>query len=458
MLMVMGCSNTFVGSEDVTSPDRIDGRGDPADTDAPVDAVDDRADTMSADGLDAVDEPLDGARDRMEAADDRPDATVPDRMDVMVDRADAAATDADALEVEAAVDATGEEIASPGDADCPRDPPAGPPPEVGRSCGAGRAPAEHCREVAFCGGPYRMGSTEAWDVTSVAAEGRNLQMRVCDLHDAVARGGYVDAYEVSVARYRAWVNAGFPHPRAGESFFNGLQWMSQFDRDLVIPNRATMDDRVPGVVSTDAMCTWSGTPGVNDDLPISCVPVMAAIAFCWWESKHLITEIGWEYLATNRGTTPTPFGAIPAADAVCSRGDVGGYTGQCPRTAMPTRIGTHPGGATRNPAGVHDLWGGMQEWVIGLASPYSQYFPAMPFCSRDAPRSVDGAFEVSGGSLARGEVMQRGPAWFQNATEFAYFYHSATRAGVAGVPIPKGRNPTSVRVGFRCARWLPEPR
>jgi len=95
----------------------------------------------------------------------------------------------------------------------------------------------------------------------------------------------------------------------------------------------------------------------------------------------------------------------------------------------------------------------MQEWVIGLASPYAHYFPVMPFGSRDAPRSIDGAPE----GFFR-EVMQRGPAWFQNATEFAYFYHAATRAGGAGLSEPKGQSPTSVRAGFRCARWLPEPR
>jgi len=430
MLVAIGCSNTFVSTQDGASSDHVEGAADLADT------ADDRFDGTG--DADAADGPVDAA---------------PDRMDAVVDRHDASVADADALQAEVAVDVTSEEVTEPTDADCPRDPPTGPPPEVGRSCGAGRAPAEHCREVAFCGGAYRMGSTEAWDVTSIAAEGHNLQMRVCDLHDAVARGGYVDAYEVSVARYRAWVSAGFPHPRSGERYFNGLMWDNAFNRDLVVPNRATMDDRVPGVMSTDAMCTWGGTPGVNDELPINCVPVMAAVAFCWWEGKHLITEIGWEYLATNRGTTPTPFGPIPAADAVCSRGDVGGYTGQCPRLVLPMRIGTHPEGVTRSPAGIHDLWGGMQEWVIGLASPYAQYFPAMPFCSFNAPRSIDGASEGS-----RREVMQRGPAWFQNATEFAYFYHAATRASMIGLPLPKGRNPTSVRVGFRCARWLPEPR
>lgn len=445
VVVTLGCSNTFVGSQDVLSADRFDGN----EEGGTVDAVDARADGADPDAFDAADAAPDVGLDLLDAMDDRPDAgpdsSPPDRMDVTDDRGDV-----DVRDGEAAVDASDE--VRPPDADCPRDPPSGPPADVGQSCGAGRAPAEHCREVAFCGGAYRMGSTEAWDVTSLTAEGRSLPMRACDVHEAVARGGYVDAYEVTVARYRVWVNAGFPRPRSGDHYFNGLVWDTAFNRDLVIPDRATMDDRVPGVMSADAMCTWSATPGVNDALPINCVPVAAAVAFCWWEGKHLITEVGWEYLATNRGTTPTPFGPVPPAEGVCSRGDVGGYTGQCPRRMLPMAIGTHPDGATRDPAGIHDMWGGVQEWVFGLASPYAPYFPSMPLCARDAPRSVDGASDFFR------EVMQRGPAWFQNATEFAYFYHAATRAGRAGLSEPKGRSPTSVRVGFRCARWLPEPR
>lgn len=432
---LLGCSNTTGGVQDVVATDPVE--------------------------MEEV--VFDVAEDFADAAPDRRDATEADRRDATADEVptpDADAPAADALDADVATDGPTEEASTPPDADCPRDPPTGPPAGVGQSCGAGRAPAEHCREVAFCGGAYRMGSTEAWDVFIPDSDGRNQQMRTCDVHEAVARGGYVDAYEVTVARYRAWVNAGFPHPRAGERFFGGLQWMSQFDLALVVPNRSTAADRVPGVMSTDAMCTWSATPGVNDDLPINCVPAMAAVAFCWWESKHLITEIGWEYLATNRGTTPTPFGAIPAADAVCSRGDVGGYTGQCARNPLPMRIGTHPDGATRDPAGIHDLWGGMQEWVIGLRSPYAEWAPPPdpPFCTRNAPRSVDGAFEVTGGFLSGGELMQRGPAWLQSATEFAYFYHAASRAGRPGQPIFMEGGPSSVRTGFRCARWLPEPR
>jgi len=425
VLALLGCSTTAGGTQDALTPDRVE---------------------AAADAFDAAD-----------AAPDRVDVSEVDQRDAALDEAPAP----DAPDADASTDVPTEEASTAPDADCPRDPPSGPPAGVGQSCGEGRAPSAHCREVAFCGGTYRMGSTEAWDVFIPRTDGRNQQMRSCDVHEAVARGGYVDAYEVTVARYRAWLNAGFPHPRSGERYFGGLQWMTQFNDALVIPNRSTARDRVPGVAATDAMCTWSATPGVNDDLPINCVPVMAAIAFCWWDSKHLITEIGWEYLATNRGTTPTPFGAIPAADAVCSRGDVGGYTGQCARNPLPMRIGTHPEGATRDPAGIHDLWGGMQEWVLGLRSPYALWFapPDSPFCSRDAPRSVDGEFEVVGGSLSGGgDILQRGPAWFQSATEFAYFYHAATRAGTSGQTSPMEGGPSSVRTGFRCARWLPEPR
>lgn len=259
--------------------------------------------------------------------------------------------------------------------DCPRDPPSGPPLGVGRSCGDGGAPAWQCREVPYCGGRYTMGSTDAWEVYINPNPGMgtrvNLRMRTCDVHEAVVRGGYVDAYEVTVARFRAWVNAGMPRPANGEPYFSGLRWDDGFNEQLQVPTQATAEERVPGMTTSNAMCTWSPTPGVNDDLPINCLTVMSAFVFCWWDGKHIATEIAWEYLATNRGTTPTPFGMVLPDSRGCAYGDVGSGAGICPRRMLPSAVNTHPTGATRDPAGIHDLWGGVQEFVVGLNSPYA---------------------------------------------------------------------------------------
>jgi formylglycine-generating enzyme required for sulfatase activity len=420
------------------------------------------AGSVSSQGDGAIDATSEPALDVGDVAPSDADALTDDHEE-MRDAVEEPVQVADVADVHDASDVTdtpGEDVEDGSDVgmECPRDPASGPPPDTGRSCNSSGAPSWQCREVAYCGGRYRMGALDALDVF-IPDDNRSLPMRSCDLHDAVVRGGYADAYEVTVARYRAWVNAGMPHPRHGENFFNGLLWDDAFNEQLVLPDRATADERVSGVSTTDAMCTWNAPSGSGDDLPVNCVTTMAAVAFCWWDGKHLATEIAWEYLATNSGTTPTPFGSVVRDNLGCPYGDVGGYAGACPRNALPQRVGSHPMGATRTPAGIHDLWGGVQEVVIGLRSPYSPLNrpPGPTACVRNAETSIDGRFSVTGGFLADGEFLLRGAAWFQSALEHGYFAVSATRAGLPGGR-PKLIPRRSVRQGIRCMRWLPEPR
>jgi formylglycine-generating enzyme required for sulfatase activity len=338
---------------------------------------------------------------------------------------------------------------------CPRDPPSGPPSGTNRSCGDGGAPDWHCREVPFCGGEFTIGSTSAWNILDERLSYRPYTMRPCDVHRAIATGGYIDAYEVTVARFREWVEAGMPRPRDQEILFNGIPWNGAPDDELALPNRATADERIPGVTTNDAMCTWSPTHGVHDDLPINCVNATLAALFCWWDGKHIATEVGWEFVATNRGTTPTPFGAIPTGADACEFGDVGGYAGICPRQTLPSPVGSHPRGVTRDPPGVHDLWGGMQEFTIGPDFPYAGITRPYPVGCLRSPlsTSLDGVFEMIDGKLY-GDFYLRGLAWFQSPSEHSYFTTPSTRS----------RSPTridvnrSVRAGIRCMRWVPEPR
>lgn len=363
------------------------------------------------------------------------------------------------------VDALDTPDVSPLDVSCELDPPTGPPIGVGRSCGSGGAPEWQCQEVPFCGGTYTMGSTGAWEVWidpgGASPMSFNMRMRSCDVHEAVARSGYVDAYEVTVARFRTWVVAGMPHPSDGERFFAGLRWYADLNKQLAPPTEATSEERVPGVEIRDSMCTFSMTPGANDNLPVNCVTFAAAMAFCWWDGKHAATEVSWEYLATNRGTTATPFGD-PVDDARgCAFGDVGVGAGLCAHEDLPAAVGSHPMGDTRAVHGIHDLWGGVQEWVIGPSSPYSEIaivvgrVPDTTRCLRPAATSVEGSKVMDGPLLGNGVFRQRGAAWMQSLTEHRYFSDVRTRAGDND---SRGLYSRSVRAGIRCMRWVPEPR
>jgi formylglycine-generating enzyme required for sulfatase activity len=343
---------------------------------------------------------------------------------------------------------------------CTLDPPSGPPANVGRSCRAMGVPAEHCREVGYCGGRYRMGSTDAWEVRSTVSwttfsERFTMPIRTCDLHEGVVRGGYVDAYEVTVARFRAWVNAGLPRPAVEQPFFGRVVWNIRSEDDIRQFGTVSANDRVPGMPTTDEMCTWSPTPGVNDNLPMNCVTLASAAAFCWWDGKQIATEVAWEYLATNRGTTPTPFGSVYEDGRGCDYGDVGVAAGVCPRASRPAPVGTHPMGVTRDPPGVHDLWGGLQEYVLGPGSPYSpmRTWPVWSTaCIRNALPTIEGD-KVATRDAVNGAFMVRGASWFHSLEDHRHFAHARTRGGMPE-PTMGANRPRSVRVGIRCMRWV----
>ena len=175
-----------------------------------------------------------------------------------------------------------------------------------RSCsGASGAPANHCDRVHFCGGTFRMGNTEAWGSTWAALGSYALQ-RTCDVHTVTVFDGWVDAHEVTVARYRAYLRAGHPQPAVGEWFSSNHRWVERISDRAFDPHYSR---QISGFEPFGpASCTYQDQPGDHDELPINCMNFDVMAAFCWWEGGHLITEETWEYLATNRGRTAAPMG------------------------------------------------------------------------------------------------------------------------------------------------------
>jgi formylglycine-generating enzyme required for sulfatase activity len=297
-----------------------------------------------------------------------------------------------------------------------------------RSCtGPNGAPAEHCREVWGCGGLTQIGSPSAWNwFQRMAAE----QTTDCEIARVNIHPGYLDAYEVSVARFRAWVRAGMPQPPFGQRLFldPAATWSTvRFD----VPNyscRTETDCTRPD----PERCTYSDIPGVNDERPVNCIDGNAAAAFCFWEGKHLANEGLWEYFATNRGRTALPFSnRIAGPFDPCQYGDVAG----CDRTAqLPLAINARPLGQSADPAGVFGLWGGLREVTFSLGSRFSR-------CITDLQD------DDHWGNVAS----LRGRSYRDVGATATQFDHSATKWLFIH---SEDRDPG---VGFRCARWVPEP-
>lgn len=159
----------------------------------------------------------------------------------------------------------------------------------------------------------------------------------------------MDAFEVTVARFRRFWNDGHPAPPSSVEYPSG-------------PYSWTGMVRVP---STDLNCTWTATPGISEGHPINCVTWQTAQAFCVWDGGRLPTEAEWEFVARARPvegtTTPRrfPWGSEPISSAgrVCDRAQL---LFEC---AGENGVESRPVGSFPPNGNVFDLSGNVAEWL-----------------------------------------------------------------------------------------------
>jgi formylglycine-generating enzyme required for sulfatase activity len=185
---------------------------------------------------------------------------------------------------------------------------------------------------------------------------------------------YLDKYEVTVGRFRAFVNAGMgtkasppPEGAGANPLIMGTGWDSTWNSNLV-DDTPTLE----AVLQCDPMFqTWTNTPGANEDLPINCVDWYEAFGFCAWDGGRLATEAEWGYAAAGgREGRRYPWGpTIPGPNpSLAIYGCYYDGTGTCIGVTNIARVGSAAAGNGK--WGQSDLAGNVWEWVFdGFSSP-----------------------------------------------------------------------------------------
>ena len=274
-----------------------------------------------------------------------------------------------------------------------------------------------CRGDLLPGGSYPMGNeTQAADYDEQPE------------HPATVSSFRLDAFEVTVGRFRAFVAAysvgwrpltgAGAHPRISDS-----GWLADWDEKL--PSDG--DTLTENLKCIPFKHTWSDTPSASESFPLNCVSWYEALAFCIWDGGRLPTEAEWEYAATGGDENRTyPWGELDPDCAHVRMADCVESFEPDPVTTPFVNVGTRPQGVTR--WGHYDMAGGLWEWTFDTYD--------------DAWYHVHGSPCTDCANVTPGPRVDRGGCFYE--TDFNVF-----RTSFRGKDFPENRNDW---LGFRCAR------
>ncbi len=180
----------------------------------------------------------------------------------------------------------------------------------------------------------------------------------------------LDTYEVTVGRFRAFVQAGKgtqaggpPAPGDGALPQDPTSgWRSAFDASLA-PDRAALVAALR-CTAPAAGHSWTDNAGANENKPINCVTWYEALAFCIWDGGRLATEAEWNYAAAGGEEQRVRPWSVPAASLVVDQT----YAIYDAAAVLP--VGSRPLGNGK--WGHADLAGNVWEWTLDFhRTPYA---------------------------------------------------------------------------------------
>jgi sulfatase modifying factor 1 len=183
----------------------------------------------------------------------------------------------------------------------------------------------------------------------------------------------LDKYEVTVGRYRQFVDAGRgtqqQPPMAGDgahALIPGSGWDSAWNASLPTDTAALAASLACG----STYQTWTAAAASNENLPISCVTWYEAMAFCAWDGGFLPTETEWNYAASGGSEQRAYPWSVPAGSLAidCAHANFNYNGTQCVMTL--DHVGSEsPMGDAR--WGQADMSGNLAEWTLDTAGAYT---------------------------------------------------------------------------------------
>jgi formylglycine-generating enzyme required for sulfatase activity len=191
-------------------------------------------------------------------------------------------------------------------------------------------------------------------------------------YPATVAAFYLDKYEVTVGRFRQFVNAGMgtqanpPAASAGaHPLIAGSGWDSTWNTKLPADTASLKAAMICDSTYYPGSETWTDTAGTNESQPMNCLDWYTAFAFCAWDGGRLPTEAEWDYAASGGSEQRYyPWSSPPTSTTIDDT-----YAVYCGNSCGPQNVGSmSPKGDGK--WGQSDLAGNMGEWVLDAWADY----------------------------------------------------------------------------------------
>jgi len=221
---------------------------------------------------------------------------------------------------------------------------------------------------------------------------------------ATVSGFVLDKYEVTVGRFRKFVNAGYgtranpPSPGAGAhpSLANS-GWNSGWT-PFLSPDTTSL---IGALKCAGTYHSWTDAVASNEELPINCITWYEAMAFCIWDGGYLPTEAEWTYAAAGGVEQRAYPWSSPAGSSSidCSYANyfINNPTGTHCATDSVNRVGSESSKGDGRWGHV-DLAGNVFEWVL------DSYAASPPMPCNDCAEITGGDRVIRGGSFESSNV------------------------------------------------------